>query len=229
MLAGASTTAALAAWRWGFSPVAGGGTLLPWTVLGLLVAAATVGTDRFTRPFVGIATTAAAAGVADLVSGGRQGLDPHRILDVLHLVPAAAVLATAVTGLHLFFLTVPQVRRPRAGVVVVLGSSAWVTWMGWWPLSDAAPAHPDALVAAAAATLLVATVVGEIVVGPWRGVVLALGSAAFLAWSPLVTSDSLGIVAWLVLVGAAAVGCLTAAGVVAAVRGAHRRLRPVAD
>lgn len=227
MLAGVLTTAALAVWRWGFSPVAGEGTVLPWTVLGLLVAGATVGTDRATRPFVGIGTTALAAGVANLVSGGRQGLDPHRVWDFLYLVPAAAVLAAAASGLHLFFRTVPPTRRRWAGLVVALGSSAWVVWMGWWPLSDTAPAHPDALAAAAAVTLLIATVVGEVTLGTWRGVLLALGPAALLAAPPLVTSDSLGIIAWVILVGGAALGCLTAAGVVAAIRGTHRRLRPL--
>ena len=87
MLTGALTTAALVPWRWGFSLVPGEGTLLPWTVLGLLVAIATISTDHVTRPFAGIATTAVAAGLANLISSGRQGLNPDRIFDVLSLVP----------------------------------------------------------------------------------------------------------------------------------------------
>jgi len=227
MLALALTTGALAAWRWSFAPVAGEGTLLPWTILGLLVAAATISTDRLTGPFVGTATTAAAAGLANLISGGKQGLGFNRILDFLYLVPAAAVLAVAASGLHQFFLAVPRARRPWAALVVSLGSLAWVAWMGWWPLSENSPAHPEALVAAAACTVVTATVVGEVLIKTWRGVVLAVTPAALLAGPPLVTSDSLGIIAWVILAGAAALGCLAAAGVVAAVRATHRRLRPV--
>ena len=102
-----------------------------------------------------------------------------------------------------------------------------MAWMGWWPLSDTAPTHPDALVTAAAATLLLATVVGEVTLGSWRGIVLALGPAALLAGPPLLTSDSLGIIAWVIFAGRAALGCAAAAGVVAPIGGTHRHLRAV--
>ncbi len=85
------------------------------------------------------ATTTAAAGVANLLTGGPQGLDPSQLSNVLYLAPAAGVLAATVTGLHLLLLTLPRTRRPWAGLVVALGSAAWVAWMGWWPLNDSGP------------------------------------------------------------------------------------------
>ena len=224
MTAAAVTTAAFAAWRWAFSPVVGEGTLLPWSILGLIAATATTCTDRSTRPFTGVTTTAAAAGLADLLTGGLEGLEPSTAFDVLHVAFAAGVLAAAVSGLHLLFAHLPRSHHPRAGAVVVLGGSAWVAWLGWWPLDDSGPAHPDALLAGAACTLLIATALGEISIGPWRGALFALTPAALLALPPLTTSDPLGIIAWLALTSGAALACLAAVGAVAAIRRTHRRL-----
>ncbi|GAA0308165.1 hypothetical protein [Kineococcus aurantiacus] len=232
VLAGTLTTAAFAAWRWGFSPTVGTGTLLPWTVLGLVVVLATIGADRLTRPFVGTATTAVAAAVADLLTGAGHDSAPSGVLDVLdeflYAAFAAGALAAAVSGGHLLFARLPRAHRPRAGAVAILGASAWVAWMGWWPLDNSGPARAGVLVAAAAGTLVLATVLGELTLGRWRGAVFALVPAALLAVAPLAASDSLGLVVWMGLTTGAAVVCLTAVGVVAAVRGTHRRLRPAA-
>ncbi len=232
-MAGALTTAAFAAWRWGSSPVVGESTFLPWTVLGLIVAIATVGTDRFTRPFVGVATTAAAAGLADLLTSGRPGLQVPTAFDVafnvLYVAFTASVLAAAVSWLHLLLTRLPSPQRSWAAAVAVLGGSAWVAWMGWWPLDDSGPAHPGALVAAAAGTLLIATALGEITLGTWRGALFALTPAALLAAPPLATSDALWIIVWLVLTTGAALTCSASVGAVAAIRGVHRGLRPVSS
>jgi hypothetical protein len=230
VLVGTLTTAVFAIWRWGFSPVVGEGTLVPWTILGLIVICATVGTDRFTRPFVGIATTAAAAAVADLITGAGQGQGPSGVIEVLdefsYIAFAAGVLAAAVSAGHLLFARLPRNHQPRARAVVALGASAWAAWMGWWPLNDSGPAHPAALVAGAVCTLLIATVLGEVTLGRWRGALFALTPAALLAMAPLVASDSLGIIAWVVLTAGAALLCLLGVGLVASVRGTRRRLDP---
>ncbi len=75
--------------------------------------------------------------------------------------------------------------------------------------------------------MLIATVVGEVALGSWRGSVLVLGPAALLAAPPLAASDSLGMILWFMFTLSAAAGRLAAVGVGAACRGTHRRLRPV--
>ncbi|GAB3216285.1 hypothetical protein GCM10027586_07900 [Kineococcus gypseus] len=218
------STAAFAAWRWGFSPVVGEGTFLPWTLLGLIAATATIATDRLTRPFTGVATTAAAAVLADLLTGERGALGASSAFDVTYVAFPAAALAAAFSALHLLLARLPRSERPWAGAVALLGAAAWVAWLGWWPLDDSGPAHPGALLAAAVGTLITATALGEVTLGRWRGAVFALAPAALLAVPPLSTSDALWFIAWLVLTFGAALVCLVTVGAVAAVRGTRRHL-----
>lgn len=215
--AGAVSTAAFVAWRWVADPVVGEGTLLPWSVLGLLVAAVTVVADRATRPFVGVATTAAGAGLGVALSGSRDAVAVGLAEGVVAAI-AAALLAAGVSGLRLLVGSLPASRRPRAGLVLTLGGAAWLFPVGWWPLRDDEPADAEALLAVAAGTLLLATVVGETRIGRWWGPRLALPPAALLAVAPLAASDSLGMVLWTVLTLAGAVVCLAGVGAVAAAR-----------
>jgi hypothetical protein len=223
VVAGVVTTVAVCAWRWLMTPTVGEGTSLPWTVLGILLAAATVLTDRATRPFTGVATTAAGAGAALLLTDARAGLDPDTPVDVLYVALAAGALAAAGSGTALLVAHVPPTRRRWAGVVVALGAAAWVAWMGWWPVDGSGPEHPTALSVAALGTLVAAAALGEVLLGPWRGAGVALAPAALLAVLPSAASDALGMVAWYVLTLLAAAVCLAVVGVVAAVRAAQRR------
>ncbi|GAA4975666.1 hypothetical protein [Kineococcus glutinatus] len=222
----ATTTVVLLLWRWAFQPALGEGTGIPWTVLGLVLVVATAWTDRVTRPFAGTATSAAAAGLASVLSGSAGDLGAWVVLDLLHVVSAAAVIAAPASALHLLFSGLPRARRRWAAVVVFLGSSAWVAWMSWWPLDEDSPSASNRLTAGAAATLLLAVVLGELTVRRWFGAVFALCPAVLLAAGPLVASDPLGVIALFVVSAYGAAGCVAAVGVVALARAVRRRLSP---
>jgi hypothetical protein len=166
VLAGALTTVVFAVWRSGFAPVVGEGTYVPWTVAGLIAAVATVCTDRLTHPFIGTTTTGVAAGMAEVITDERAGLD---LIELVFLVVSVMVLTSGFSGLHLLLTTLPRARRPWAVAVVVLSTSAFVGWMGWWSLDGSSPAQPDTLLTGALCTLVLATVLGEITVGTWFG------------------------------------------------------------
>lgn len=221
------TTAVLVAWRSAFSPVVGEGTLVPWTVLGLLLAVTTLGTDQLTRSFVGVATTALGAVLAAVLTGGRTVSMGEVVGDSVYLAVAAGAMAAGWSGLALLCTRVARSQR-RAWTVAALGGATWVVWLGWWPLSDTAPARPDLWTVGAICTLGAATAAGDVWLGTWRGAMVALPPAALLAVAPLATTDALWIIAWIVLVVAGAVVCLVTVGAVALTRGGWRRLRPAA-
>ncbi|WP_369054910.1 hypothetical protein [Kineococcus terrestris] len=229
LAATAVTTAALLLWWRLSASVPTESNAVPWTVLGLLLATATVLSDRLTRPFVGVATTAAAAALAYLLSAtwaGGQGLWAvlELVLVPLQVAVGAAAVAGAASGLHLLHRRLPRPQRPWAVGVVLLGASSWAGWCSWWILNQDSPAGWPWLAGGAIASLLLGTAVGEVVLGRWLGLVLALGSAALLAVAPLAASDAFGLIVWFVLSAIAGAGCLVVVGAVAAVRGARRHL-----
>ncbi|WP_369055313.1 hypothetical protein [Kineococcus terrestris] len=230
LAATAATTAGLLLWRWVFDPAPGEGTGTSWTVLGLLLFTAAVLTDRATRPFVGTVTTAAAAGLANLLSSSPREQVPWGVAELLYpsVFSAVAAAAVAVTAgaLHLLHRGLPRRQGPWAAGVALLGGSAWAGWLGWWALDEPPRAGEDLLLAGAAATLLLAAVAGELALPRWYGALFALGPALLLAAAPLVASDPLGIIAWLMLGAVATAGCSVVVGVVTAARSVRRRLSP---
>ncbi|WP_432521028.1 hypothetical protein [Kineococcus sp. SYSU DK006] len=228
----AATTAVLLLWRWALTPVLAHGTGIPWTLLTLLLAAATVLTDRCTRPFTGTATSATAAGLAYLLSSAALTQDAS-VVDLLptallYATAAGAVLTAPISALHLLLRTLPHAQRAWAVIAALLGGAAWSAWLSWWPLNEDSPPGADRLLGGAACTLLLAVVLGELRLRRWLGALFAFGPAVVLAAAPILASDPLGVIVWLVLSVCGAAGCAVVVAVLAAAGAARRRLSAAA-
>ncbi|MGI4895935.1 MAG: hypothetical protein ACRYF3_12560, partial [Janthinobacterium lividum] len=114
-------------------------------------------------------------------------------------------------------------RRRWALGLMALSALSWWAWLAWWLLDASVPAASNWLVAGDVITLAAVVVLGDLRVGQWWGIVLAVAPHAIVSFWPIARSDPFGGAIWMVLAMASALGAAIISGLGALSR--HPRWR----